>query len=37
MLMAAIKKVPLSQVTEELNPEPSPNHGMIEYTFYFNA
>lgn len=38
MLMAAIEKVPLSQVTEELNPELGPNDEMTEYTmFYFSA
>lgn len=37
MLMAAIEKVPFSQVTEELNPELSPNDGMTEYTFYFSV
>lgn len=38
MLMAAIEKVPLSQVAEQLNPELSPNDGMTEYTMlYFSA
>ncbi len=38
MLMAAIEKVPLSQVTEEINPKLSPNDGMKVYTmFYLSA